>query len=80
MKRLFHIDGPCLRASVYSFALTAITTKGDKTLSDMGDYYIASSDILMNTDQGVIYDDDMRVIWQNETFTHYVLYMQENTT
>ena len=75
-----YIDGPRLRASVYEFALTSLMTEGDDTLSDMDDNYIIMRDMLMNTEQGVMDDDEMRVIRQNETFTHYVLHMQEDTT
>ena len=46
----------------------------------MDDNYIIMRDILINTEQGVMDDDEMRVIRQNETFTHYVLHMQEDTT
>ena len=72
-----YIDGPHLRASVYTFSLTSLTTEGDNTLSEMDDYYIDSRNTLMQTEQGIMIDDKMRVIWRNETFTHYVLNMQE---
>ena len=75
-----YINGPCLRALVYLFALTALTTEGGNTLSDMYDYYIDSRGMLMNTNQGVMDDDDMRFIWRNKNFTHYALHMQENGT
>ena len=61
-----YIDGPRLRASVYAFALTSLTTEGDDTLSDMDDYYIMSRNMLTNTEQGVMCDDEMRVIQENE--------------
>ena len=54
----------------------SLTTEGDDTLSGIDDYYIISREILMNTEQRVIDDDDMRAIQQNDTFTHYVLHMQ----
>ena len=75
-----YIDGPCLRASVYAFALTSLTTEGANTLSAMNDYYIMSRNMVINTEQGVIDHDEMRVIRRSENFSHYILHMQENTT
>ena len=34
----------------------------------------------MNNEQGLMDDDEMRVIRQNKTFTHYVLHIQEDIT
>ena len=57
-----YIHGPRLRASVYAFALTSLTTESGETLSEMNDYYIISRDMKMNTEKGVIDYDEMRVI------------------
>ena len=57
-----YIDGLLLRASVYACALTSVTTEGNSTLSDMNDYYIDSRNTLMQTEQGIMIDDKMRVI------------------
>ena len=75
-----YIDGPRLRALVYAFSLTSLKTEGNDTLSDMNDYHITSRNMLMNTEQGTMDHDEMRVIQRSETFTHYVLHMQINTT
>ena len=61
-----YIDRPRLRASLYAFALTSLTTEGDDTLSNMDDnYHIIGTNMLMNTEKGVMDDDEMRVIRQN---------------
>ena len=70
-----YIDGPRVRASVYEFALTSLITEGDNTLSEMCNNYIIMREILMNTEQGVIDNDEMIVIRQNETFAHFLLHM-----
>ena len=70
-----HIDWPGLRAPVYIFALTELTTEGDETVSDINDFYREGRDILIETQKDVMGKDEIRVIQQHKNLTHYVLHM-----
>ena len=74
-----YANGPDLRAKLYDWAHTALSTNENGTLSDMAAKYIESRGVLMGTNAGVMDDDEMKVITECPTFVEYVLYMQENT-
>jgi len=72
-------NGPDLRAKLYNWALTTLTTNENGTLSDMAATYIERRGMLMDANAGVMENDEMKVIIECPTFVEYVLYMQENT-
>ena len=57
-----YANGQDLRAKLYDWALTTLTTNEYGTLSDMAAKYIESQDILMDTNAGVM-DDEMKIIF-----------------
>ena len=72
-------NGSDLRATLYDWALTTLTTNGNYTLSDMATRYSDNRELLMGANVGVMDDDEMKVISECPTFVEYVLYMQDNT-
>ena len=71
-------NGPNLRASLYEWALTALSTEGNKTLSDMNITCNEKRDMLLSADQGIIDSDEIAVYEGSRTFIHYVMHMKAN--
>ena len=74
-----YTNGPDLRAKLYAWALTTLTSNENDTLSDMAATYIDKRGMLMDANAGVMENDEMKVIIECSTFVEYVLYMQINT-
>ena len=64
--------------SLYEWALTALSTEGNKTLSDMTITYNEKHDMLLSADQGIIDSDEIAVYEGCRTFIHYVMHMKAN--
>ena len=61
-------NGPDLRAKLYNWALTTLTTNENGTLSDMAATYIERRGMLMDANAGVMENDEMKVIIECPTF------------
>ena len=70
-------DGPELRASFYTWAITTLTNDGNHTLTDMESQYIENREILSYLD--AMYEDETKVVREAHSLLEYIQYMQNNT-
>ena len=67
-----------MRATLYDWALTTLTTNGNYTLSDMATIYSDNRELIMGANVGKMDDEKMKVISECPNFVEYVLYMRDN--